>query len=177
MDYWKSKVAPKIKKIFEKSGTKKAAAAELCKTFEDSKEEYGKDFEEKKTELQPRVVEIYEASSTEIKALVKDPKDTGLKKNSAAIHKFLDELAKSDFPGSKAVSEACSKVGAAYLSAPVFFVFEKVSSLLPEEKKEEAVATEEDTKKNGEAEPPAAEPAAVEPPKPEEKTAEAAAKA
>nr|GMC95825.1 plasma membrane-associated cation-binding protein 1 [Ipomoea batatas]GMC97900.1 plasma membrane-associated cation-binding protein 1 [Ipomoea batatas]GME11455.1 plasma membrane-associated cation-binding protein 1 [Ipomoea batatas] len=176
MDYWKSKVAPKIKKIFEKNGTKKAAAAELCKTFQDSKEEYGKDFEEKKTELQPRVVEIYEACSTEMKALVKDPKDAGLKKNSAAIHNFLDELAKIDFPGSKPVSEACSKVGAAYLSAPVFFVFEKVSSLLPEEKKEEAVATEEDGEEpKAEASAPVAEPpaAAVEPPKP----AEAAAKA
>nr|GMC82138.1 plasma membrane-associated cation-binding protein 1 [Ipomoea batatas]GMC99815.1 plasma membrane-associated cation-binding protein 1 [Ipomoea batatas] len=176
MDYWKSKVAPKIKKFFEKNGTKKAAAAELCKTFQDSKEEYGKDFEEKKTELQPRVVEIYEACSTEMKALVKDPKDAGLKKNSAAIHNFLDELAKIDFPGSKPVSEACSKVGAAYLSAPVFFVFEKVSSLLPEEKKEEAVATEEDGEEpKAEASAPVAEPpaAAVEPPKP----AEAAAKA
>jgi hypothetical protein len=27
MGYWKSKVLPKIKKVFEKNGTKKAAAA------------------------------------------------------------------------------------------------------------------------------------------------------
>ena len=37
MGYWKSKVLPKIKKIFEKSGTKKTAAAEACKSFDDSK--------------------------------------------------------------------------------------------------------------------------------------------
>ncbi|KAI8001675.1 Plasma membrane-associated cation-binding protein 1 [Camellia lanceoleosa] len=94
MGYWKSKVLPKIKKVFDKNGPKKAAAAEACKSFEDSKEEYTKEFEEKKTELQPKVVEIYEASSAEIKALVKEPKDAGLKTHSAGVQKFLDELVK-----------------------------------------------------------------------------------
>lgn len=37
MGYWKSKVLPRIKKVFEKNGTKKAAAAEACKSFDDSK--------------------------------------------------------------------------------------------------------------------------------------------
>lgn len=69
MGYWKSKVLPKIKKVFDKNGPKKAAAAEACKSFDDSKEEYTKEFEEKKTELQPKVVEIYEASSAEIKVI------------------------------------------------------------------------------------------------------------
>lgn len=32
-------------------------------------EEYTQEFEEKKTELQPKVIEIYEASSTEIKVI------------------------------------------------------------------------------------------------------------
>lgn len=32
-------------------------------------EEISKEFDEKKTELQPKVVEIYEASSTEIKVI------------------------------------------------------------------------------------------------------------
>lgn len=97
MDYWKSKLLPKIKKVFEKNG-KKAAAAEACKSFDESKvafvlpmhllaflsrafllpllctfglvqEEIDKEFEEKKTELQPKVVEIYEASSAEIKVI------------------------------------------------------------------------------------------------------------
>lgn len=38
MGYWKSKVLPKIKKVFEKKDTKKsAAAAEACKSFDESK--------------------------------------------------------------------------------------------------------------------------------------------
>lgn len=37
MGYWKSKVLPKIKKVFEKDNTKKVAATEACKTFDDSK--------------------------------------------------------------------------------------------------------------------------------------------
>ena len=60
--------------------------------------------------------------------------------------KFLDELAKIEFPGSKPVSEAATKVGAGYLSGPVFFVFEKVSTFVvteEEEKKEEAAPAEE----------------------------------
>ncbi|THG04193.1 hypothetical protein TEA_018833 [Camellia sinensis var. sinensis] len=108
MDYWKTKVLPKIKKVFDKNSTKKAAAAEVCKTFDDSKEEYSKEFEEKKTELQPKVIEIYEASSTEIK-----------------------------FPGSKAICEASSKLGPTLLPGPIFFVFEKVSTFIVTEEKAE----------------------------------------
>jgi len=37
MGYWKSKVLPKIKKVFEKNSTKKAAAAEATKSFDESK--------------------------------------------------------------------------------------------------------------------------------------------
>ena len=37
MGYWKTKVLPKIKKVFEKNGTKKAAAAEAIKSFDESK--------------------------------------------------------------------------------------------------------------------------------------------
>jgi len=37
MGYWKSKVLPKIKKVFEKNSSKKAAAAEATKSFDDSK--------------------------------------------------------------------------------------------------------------------------------------------
>ncbi|XP_031131511.1 plasma membrane-associated cation-binding protein 1-like [Ipomoea triloba] len=141
MNYWKAKVLPKIKKVFEKNGTKKAAAAEACKAFDDSKEQYGKEFEDKKAELQPKVVQVYEACSAEIKGLVKEPKDSGLKKHSADVQKLLDELVKIDFPGSKAVSEACTKLGPAYVSGPVLFIFEKVSVLIPvEEKKEEEAA-------------------------------------
>ncbi|KAI8001959.1 Plasma membrane-associated cation-binding protein 1 [Camellia lanceoleosa] len=195
MDYWKTKVLPKIKKVFDKNSTKKAAAAEVCKTFDDSKEEYSKEFEEKKTELQPKVIEIYEASSTEIKALVKEPKDAGLKKHSAGVQKLLDELVKIEFPGSKAICEASSKFGPTLLPGPIFFVFEKVSTfIVTEEKAEEpppetsaAVAEEtggkeivvEEGKKEevvavvAEGEPAVAEPplATAEPPKVEEPVA------
>lgn len=138
VNYWKSKVLPKIKKVFE--NPKKAAALEACKAFDESKEQYSNEFEEKKSDLEPKVTEIYEASSTEIKALIKDPKDSALKKHSAAVQKFLDELAKIEFPGSKPVSEAASKVGPGYLSGPVFFVFEKVSTFVVTEEKTEAEA-------------------------------------
>ena len=37
MGYWKSKVLPKIKKVFEKDSAKKAAAAEATKNFDESK--------------------------------------------------------------------------------------------------------------------------------------------
>ena len=104
MGYSKSKVLAKIKKVFDKTGAKKAAAAEACKSFGDSKVsfiaiifsisfllqtsmqkivkstgnlllsvcwlvqvEIDKELEEKKTELQPKVVEIYEAAPAEIK--------------------------------------------------------------------------------------------------------------
>lgn len=142
MGYWKAKVLPKIKQIFDKNGPKKAAAADACKTFDEAKEGYNKEFEEKKTELQPKVVEIYEAAAVEIKNIVKEPKGAGLKKNSDGVQKFLDELVKIEFPGSKAVSEASSNFGPSYVSGPISFVFEKVSTfIVTEDKKEEEPAT------------------------------------
>ncbi|XP_009763200.1 plasma membrane-associated cation-binding protein 1-like [Nicotiana sylvestris] len=142
MSYWKDKVLPKIKKVFEKNGPKKAAAAEACEAFDVAKEQYSKEFDEKKTELQPKIVEIYEAAAAEIKTLVKEPKVAGLKKHSAGVQKFLDELVKIEFPGSKAVSEASSKFGPSYVSGPIIFVLEKVSTfVVTEDKKEEEAAT------------------------------------
>ncbi|CAN0911767.1 Plasma membrane-associated cation-binding protein 1 [Linum grandiflorum] len=145
MGYWKSKVLPKIKKVFEKDATKKAAAAEATKTFDASKEEITKEFDDKKTELQPKVLEVYHASSAEIKTVVKEPTEAGLKKHSTSVVKFFEELVKIEFPGSKVVSEACSKYGPAYVSGPVFFIFEKVSTFIPVEEKsaEEAPAVVE----------------------------------
>ncbi|XP_064959524.1 plasma membrane-associated cation-binding protein 1-like [Musa acuminata AAA Group] len=132
VNYWKTKVLPKIKKVFDRNG-KKAAAAEACKSFDESKEEITKELEEKKADLQPKVVEIYEASAVEIKTLVKQPTESGLKKKSAVVIKFIEELVKIEFPGSKPVSEAASKHGPALVSGPVIFIFEKVSTLLPAE--------------------------------------------
>jgi hypothetical protein len=89
---WKTKVLPGLNKIFDKDG-KKAAAAEFFKSF--NKEEIGKEIEDKKAELEPKVAEAYEASPPQVKALFKDKKPVKIsKKNSAAATKFLDELAK-----------------------------------------------------------------------------------
>ncbi|KAL7613418.1 plasma membrane-associated cation-binding protein 1 [Lactuca sativa] len=144
MGYWKSTVVPKFKKIFEKNTTKKTAAIEACKSFDDAKEEYSKEFEEKKTELQTKVIEIYEASATEIKALVKEPKDASLKKNSTGVTKFLEELSKIEFPGSKPAHEACSKFGPTLVQGPIFFVFEKVSTFIVVEEKETTSSKDKD---------------------------------
>ncbi|XP_064941368.1 plasma membrane-associated cation-binding protein 1-like [Musa acuminata AAA Group] len=143
VNYWKSKVLPTIKKVFDRNG-KKAAAAEACKSFDESKEDISKEFEEKKTDLQPKVVEIYEASAVEIKpsantcfgrrqTLVKKPTGSGLKKKSTVVIKFIEELVKIEFLGSKPVSEAAAKYGPGLVSGPVIFLFEQVSTLLPAE--------------------------------------------
>ncbi|XVE67583.1 hypothetical protein DITRI_Ditri08aG0172100 [Diplodiscus trichospermus] len=153
MGYWKSKVLPKIKKVFEKNSAKKAAA-EACKSFDDSKEKISKELEDKQTKLRPKIVEVYEASPPEIKTLVKDPKETGLKKHSAAVHAVLEELAKIEFPGSKAVLEASSKYGTSLIQGPVLFIFEKVATFINvvEEKTVEppATATQEETRRKEE---------------------------
>jgi len=157
MDIWKSKVLPKIKLVFAKSaGKKAAAAAELVKSFDESKEGINGQFEEKKADLQPKVVEIYESVPAPLKVLIKErSKVSGIKKNSAAITKFFEDLAKIEFPGAKQVSEGISKVGPALLSGPIFATFEKVSSLLPaaaeEAPKEAPVAAEEAAEKNAAA--------------------------
>ncbi|KAI3440295.1 uncharacterized protein J3R85_003932 [Psidium guajava] len=177
MGYWTSKVLPKIKKVFEKNG-KKTAAAEACKSFDDSKGDIHKEFEEKKTELQPKVVEIYEASSAEVKALVREPKEEGIKKNSTAVNKFLEELVKIEFPGSKPVSEVSTKYGPALVSGPVLFVFEKVSTfIITEEKDVEAPPAEAATSGEGtvvveEEEEIVTKEAAVEAPEPAKEAAE-----
>ncbi|KAJ9557367.1 hypothetical protein OSB04_011981 [Centaurea solstitialis] len=108
MGYWKSTVVPKFKKLFEKNTVKKAGAAEACKSFDAAKE------------------------------LVKERKDGALKKISSGIDKFLEELSKIEFPGSKPAHEACCKYGPTLVEGPIFFVFEKVSTfIVVEEKKEE----------------------------------------
>ncbi|KAI3669111.1 hypothetical protein L6452_40334 [Arctium lappa] len=137
MGYWKSTVVPKFKKLFEKNNLKKAGAAEACKSFDDAKEDYSKEFEEKKSELQAKVIEIYEASAAEIKELVKERKDGALKKISTGVDKFLEELSKIEFPGSKPAHEACCKYGPTLVEGPIFFVFEKVSTFIVVEEKKE----------------------------------------
>ncbi|THU45680.1 hypothetical protein C4D60_Mb02t20530 [Musa balbisiana] len=152
-------------------------------------EEITKELEEKKADLQPKVVEIYEASAVEIKTLVKQPTESGLKKKSTVVIKFIEELVKIEFPGSKPVSEAASKHGPALVSGPVIFIFEKVSTLLPAEAEPEpepepAAAVEttgkeitpegaEETKKEEAPAPPAPAEEAVAPPEPAPEPAKA----
>ncbi|XP_034595418.1 salt stress root protein RS1 isoform X1 [Setaria viridis] len=129
--YWKTKVLPGINKIFDKDG-KKAAAVEFLKSF--NKEELGKEIEDKKTDLEPKVVETYEASPPEVKALFKDKKPVKIsKKNSAAATKFLDELAKIEFPGAKLVSDAVAKSGTTPLSPAITFILDKAAPFIPKE--------------------------------------------
>ncbi|XP_074580618.1 plasma membrane-associated cation-binding protein 1-like [Curcuma longa] len=130
---WRSRLFPTIKKVFVFGSSKKTAATEACKSFEELQEEITKEFEERKTELEPKAVEIYQASDAEIKALVKNPTEAGIKKKSTAVVKFIEELVKIEFPGSKQVSEAASKYGVALVPAPIVFILEKVSSLVPGE--------------------------------------------
>ncbi|XP_062188914.1 salt stress root protein RS1-like [Phragmites australis] len=128
---WKTKVLPGLTKIFDKDG-KKAAAAEFLKSF--NKEEITKEIEDKKAELEPKVVEAYEASPAEVKALFKDKKPAKVsKKNSAAVTKFLEELAKIEFPGAKLVSDAVAKSGTAPLSPAIAFILDKVAPFIPKE--------------------------------------------
>lgn len=171
MDIWKSKVLPKIKLVFVKSaGKKAAAAAELVKSFDESKEGIDGEFQEKKADLQPKVVEIYESAPAPLKVLIKErSKVSGIKKNSAAITKFFEELAKIEFPGAKQVSDGISKAGPALLSGPIFATFEKVSTLLP------VVAAEEPAKEA--PAPPATEEAATKEAPVDEKKEEAPAPA
>jgi len=190
---WKTKVLPGLSKIFDKDG-KKAAAAEFLKSF--NKEDISKEIEDKKTELEPKVVEVIEASPPEIKAVIKDKKPAKIKKNSVAVTKFLEELAKIEFPGAKLVSDAVAKSGTTPLSPAIVFILDKVAPFVPEPKEEpkaepEAAAPAEETtrevaveEKKEEAEPSAAPveaaaPAAevVEEKKEEEKPAETPAPA
>lgn len=189
---WKTKVLPGLSKIFDKDG-KKAAACEFLKSF--NKEDITKEIEDKKTELEPKVVEVIEASPPEIKTVIKEKKPAKIKKNSVAVTKFLEELAKIEFPGAKLVSDAVAKSGTTPLAPAVVFILEKVEPFVPVPKEEpkaepEPAAAEETTRevaveeKKEEAEPSAAPveaaaPAAevVEEKKEEEKPAETPAPA
>jgi len=161
---WKTKVLPGLSKIFDKDG-KKAAAVEFLKSF--NKEDISKEIEDKKTELEPKVVEVIEASPPEIKGVIKDKKPAKIKKNSVAVTKFLDELAKIEFPGAKLVSDAVTKSGTTPLSPAIVFILDKVAPFVPEPKEEpkaepEPTATETTSRevvleeKKEEAEPSAA---------------------
>ncbi|CAF2041471.1 hypothetical protein BRARA_I01851 [Brassica rapa] len=147
MGYWKSKIVPTMKKLFERSPANKDVVAEASKTpaFDDSKEAINKEIEDKKTELEPKVLDIYEATSAELKALVREPKEDGLTKHSAEVNKFLEALVEIGFPGSKDACELSSTS-----SGPVTFIFEKVCVFLPVEEKSREVENVEEVAKTEE---------------------------
>ncbi|KAJ3700973.1 hypothetical protein LUZ61_004678 [Rhynchospora tenuis] len=150
---WKTKVAPALKAFFDKDG-KKAAAADFSKSFD--KEEIGKEIDAKKDELAPKVLEVYEAAPAEIKHLITARKSTKIaKKYSTVVPKFLEDLAKIEFPGAQAVSEAVTKSGATLVSGPVLFLFDKVATFVPKEEpkvEEKTEAPREVTDTTAEAE-------------------------
>eukprot|EP00250_Pteridium_aquilinum_P003313 c13635_g1_i1 orf=1-582(-) len=160
MSYWKSKVLPKIKKFFDKG--KKKGASELCKTFDKSKESLDKEIEEKGSDLNPKVVEIYRSSSTFIsKKLLKEPNEDTIKGNPDVVQGVLQELVKAGFPGAQMICDAGAKFGPALLPGPVVYLFEKASVYLveeplPEEPKEETREVSVEDLKEAPA-PPAAE--------------------
>lgn len=195
---WKTRVAPALKSFFDKDG-KKAAAAEFIKSF--NKEDIEKEIDEKKVELEPKVLEVYEAAPAEIKHLVTASKSSKIaKKYSTVVPKFLEDLAKIDFPGAQAVSEAVTKSGPALLSGPILFLFGKVATFVPkeepkveekskktettrevettttEEKKEETSETAEEVKKEEEVKTKTETPAPAEPEAPKEEPAAEPAK-
>ncbi|KAL5997622.1 hypothetical protein ACLOJK_008552 [Asimina triloba] len=94
MGCWKSKVLPNIRKIFDKNSTKKTAAEEACRDFDDSRELITLEFEEMKDDIRNKVTEIHAVTSLRTKAVVREPNKAAIKKNSAAVHKFLGELVK-----------------------------------------------------------------------------------
>ncbi|KAF3328795.1 DREPP4 protein [Carex littledalei] len=197
---WKTRVAPALKSFFDKDG-KKAAAAEFIKSF--NKEDIEKEIDEKKVELEPKVLEVYEAAPAEIKHLVTASKSSKIaKKYSTIVPKFLEDLAKIEFPGAQAVSEAVTKSGPALLSGPILFLFDKVATFIPKEepkveeksektetprevettttteteKKEETSETAEEVKKEEEVKTKTETPAPAEPEAPKEEPAAEPAK-
>ncbi|WOL00808.1 plasma membrane-associated cation-binding protein 1-like [Canna indica] len=149
---WKlPKLLPTIKRVFDRNGHK-AAAAEACKLFNESKEEIAKEIEDNKTDLQPKLVEILENCTADIKALVKKPTEPEIKKKSVHVVKFMEELAKIEFPGSKPVSEAASKYGSGLVAFPIIFILEKVSTLVSDKPPEPAAVADGDATKEEEAE-------------------------
>jgi hypothetical protein len=63
--------------------------------------------------------------------LIKEKKASCIKNNAASVTKFIEDLAKIDFPRAKEVSEVIAQVGPILLSSLLFATFDKVALLLP----------------------------------------------
>ncbi|OAY80567.1 Salt stress root protein RS1 [Ananas comosus] len=155
MGYWQTKVLPQLRKVFDKSG-KKAAASEFVKSFD--KEEVNKELEEKKSELGPKVLEIYEAAPAEIKAVSEVVEKSGPGLVAGPIVFLLEKV--GTFVPDEAPREApAAEPEVAEASAAA------VAESTTEEKKEEIEKAAEEEATPAAAEPAPAEPAETEPAK------------
>ncbi|KAJ7539949.1 hypothetical protein O6H91_11G116600 [Diphasiastrum complanatum] len=131
MSYLKAKFLPRIKKFFEKS--KKKGSSEAIKEFDSSKESISKELEERKGEIQPKVVEIYKSSGDKTKILLKDPSPSAIDADPALVQGLLKELATAGFPGATTLSDSVAKFGTAALAGPITFLLSKASVFVQDE--------------------------------------------
>lgn len=141
MAYWKAKLLPKIKKYFCK-GSKKGAV-EAAKSFEQSKESIENEIQEKKAELEPKVVAIYKDSKPETKMLLKEPNEERVKKQHQAVVDLLQRLVEIGCPGAQVLKEAGEKYGAASMSVQITFLFDKISPFVINEEAPAVVIEQE----------------------------------
>lgn len=125
MNYWKSKVLPRLKNLLKKRP--KSPSVEACKSFDKSKDSIAKEIEEKKEELQTKVVTIYQSSSNEAKGLLKDPTESGVIELIEVVQNLLIELSDAGCPGAQSLSDAATKHGPSAMSEPIVFLLSKLT--------------------------------------------------
>lgn len=133
MTYWKSKVLPKIKKYFGKGDANSKGAAEAAKSFNKAKNSIEKEIEEKKPELEPKIIEIYQDSKPETKLLFKEPTEDKVKQNAQAVQDLLQRLVEAGCPGAQILKEAGDKYGTALLSSQIQYLLGKLSPFVANE--------------------------------------------
>lgn len=125
MSYWKSKVLPRLKSLLKKRP--KSQSVEACKSFDKSKDSIAKEIEEKKEELQTKVVTIYQSSSNEAKLLLKDPTESGVIDFIEVVQNLLIELSDAGCPGAQSLSDAATRHGPSAMSEPIVFLLSKLT--------------------------------------------------
>eukprot|EP01018_Ginkgo_biloba_P024257 Gb_09198 [translate_table: standard] len=138
MSYWKGKVLPKIKKYFGKGFKKRAV--EAAKSFDKSKESIENEIQEKKDELHPQVVKIYNDSKPESKMVLKEPTEERIKQQAEASQDLLQRLADAGFPGAQILKDAGEKYGVASMSVQILFLLQKISPFVANEESPVVIA-------------------------------------
>lgn len=133
MTYWKAKVLPKIKKYFGKGDANKKGAAEAAKSFDKAKNSIEKEIEEKKSELEPKIVTIYQDSKPETKMLFKEPTEDKVKQQAQAAQDLLQRLVEAGCPGAQILKDAGDKYGTALMSSQIQYLLEKLSPFVANE--------------------------------------------